>query len=114
MANTYEWRIQQLDAKIQDGDLQNVIYRVYWNYIATDDSVNPIIVNTSGSNQFIYNPDNPFIPYDQLTKEDVMGWLLPVLDVEAMKINLDSQIELLKNPIDEVLYPGWDSPMPPN
>ena len=54
-----------------------------------------------------YDPDN-FIPYADLTKDDVVEWLEAGLDVEAMKTNLDNQIELEINPVDEVLRPDWD------
>jgi hypothetical protein len=36
-----------------------------------------------------YDPDN-FIPYADLTKDDVVAWLEAGLDVEAMKENLDN------------------------
>ena len=54
-----------------------------------------------------YDPDN-FIPYADLVKSDVVGWLEAGLDVEAMKSNLDNQIELEINPVDETLRPDWD------
>jgi hypothetical protein len=55
-----------------------------------------------------YNPEEPFIEYTDLTKEDVVGWLEERLDVEAMQESLDNQIELKINPVDEVLRPNWD------
>jgi hypothetical protein len=54
-----------------------------------------------------YDPGN-FIPYADLTKDDVVAWLEAGLDVEAMKENLDNQIELEINPVDETLRPDWD------
>jgi hypothetical protein len=54
-----------------------------------------------------YDPDN-FIPYADLTKEDVVAWLEAGLDVEAIKSNLDNQIELQINPVDETLRPDWN------
>ena len=54
-----------------------------------------------------YDPDN-FIPYADLTKEDVVGWLEAGLDVDSMKSSLDNQIELKINPVDETLRPNWD------
>jgi len=44
----------------------------------------------------------------------VEGWLDNGYDVAEMKINLDNQIELIKNPVDEFLAPPWDTPIPPN
>ena len=114
MTNTYTWRINQLEAKIQEDGLENVIYTVHYTFNAEDDSEDPIIRSVIGSVPVIYNPENPFIPYSELTKDDVIGWLESELDVDNMKILLDEQIELVKNPVDEILTPDWDSPIPPN
>tara|TARA_R110000822_G_scaffold61996_1_gene152965 strand:- start:195 stop:521 length:327 start_codon:yes stop_codon:yes gene_type:complete len=108
MANTYDWKINQLDAKIHEVGLDNVIYIVHWSYLATDDSQEPITVNLSGALGVKYNEGDPFIPYDELTKDVVVGWLENDLDVDALKLNLDKQIELKKNPVDEYLYPDWN------
>ena len=39
-----------------------------------------------------YNPEEPFIEYDDLTKEDVVGWLEEGLDVDSMKEGLDKKL----------------------
>ena len=108
MANTYSWIINALDAKIHKDDLDNVIYTVHWSFIGQDDSEEPISASSIGTLGVKYNPENPFISYDDLTKEDVVGWLEDGLDVDSMKESLDNQIELKKNPVDETLRPNWD------
>lgn len=108
MANTYSWRINALDAKIHEDDLDNVIYTVHYTLIGQDDSEEPVSASSIGTLGVQYNPENPFISYDDLTKEDVVGWLEDGLDVDSMKENLDKQIELKKNPVDETLRPDWD------
>ena len=108
MANTYSWRINALDAKIHEDDLDNVIYTVHYTLIGQDDSEEPVSASSIGTLGVKYNPENPFISYDDLTKEDVVGWLEDGLDVDSMKENLDNQIELKKNPVDETLRPDWD------
>jgi hypothetical protein len=106
MANTYNWKINALDAKIQDGDHTDVIYTVHYTLIATDDT-GEHTANSIGTLSVTYDPDN-FTPYADLTKADVVVWLESGLDVETMKANLDNQIELLINPVDETLRPDWD------
>ena len=106
MANTYNWKIVALDAKIQEGDNSNVIYTVHWRYTATDESGDHT-ASSIGTLGVTYDPDN-FIPYADLEKDDVVVWLEAGLDVEAMQENLDNQIELQINPVDEVLRPDWD------
>ena len=108
MANTYSWRINALDAKIHENDLDNVIYTVHYTFIGQDDSEEPVSASSIGPLGVQYNPEEPFIQYDDLTKEDVVGWLEAGLDVETMKQNIDNQIELKKNPVDETLRPNWD------
>ena len=111
MANTYNWNINQMSAKIQEGELQNVIWLINYNYIGKDESSTPVIfASISGSVRVKYKEGDPFIPYEDLTKEDVVGWLEASkdLNIEGMKENLDKQIYDQKNPVDENLYPNWN------
>ena len=106
MANTYNWKINALDAKIQDGDNDNVIYTVHWSFMATDET-GDYSASSIGTMGVEYNPEEPFIKYADLTKEDVVGWLEAGLDVDSMKENLSDQISKLENPTDIVLRPSW-------
>ena len=108
MANTYSWTINALDAKIHENDLDNVIYTVHYTFIGQDDSEEPVSANSIGTLSVQYNPENPFIPYSELTKEDVVKWLEDGLDVDNMKENLDKQIELKIHPVNETLRPDWN------
>ena len=110
MANTYTWRIDKLTAKIQEGELQNVIYKISWTYIAKYSENKNIVASTSGYIDVKYIDGEPFIPYENLTKEDVVGWLEASEDIniENIKENLDKQIDDKKNPVDEYFYPMWD------
>ena len=107
MANTYSWRINALNAKIKQDDLDNVIYTVHWSFNAQDDSEPPIKAGSVGTLGVEYKEGDPFIEYADLKKSDVEGWLEAGLEVDDMKQNLDKQIELKKNPVDETLYPDW-------
>ena len=108
MAINYKWDIPQMNAHIQADGQNNVIYTVHYTFIGQDDSEEPVSASSIGTLGVEYNPENPFIPYADLTKEDVVGWLESGLDVDSMKENLDEQIELKKNPVDETLRPDWD------
>ena len=95
MATTYQFVISDLVAKIQDGELSNIVETVHWRYQATDD------VNTAdvyGSVGLDAPEPGSFIPSDQLTKETVISWLESKLDVEALKTGLDAQLDALANP----------------
>ena len=108
MANSYDWKINQLDAKINQDGKDNVIYTVHWSYIAKDDSEpDKFMASSIGTFSVEYKDGDPFIEYADLKKSDVVGWLDAGIDVDSMKANLDSQIALQKNPVDEYLHPDW-------
>jgi len=106
MANIYNWKINALDAKIHEGDNDNVIYTVHWSFTATDET-GEYSASSIGTMGVEYDPDN-FIPYADLVKSDVVGWLEAGLNVDSLKESLDNQIESKINPVDETLRPDWD------
>ena len=88
MANTYNWKINALDAKVSVGDNENVVYTVHWGLIATSENEEHTVSNI-GTHGVEYDADN-FVPYEDLTEEIVIGWLEEGLDVDSMKEGLDS------------------------
>ena len=107
MANTYNWKINQLDTKIKHEEKDNVIYNVHWTYIATDDSEKPYIASSYGTCGFVYDKDN-FKEFADIKKEDVVTWIEATLDIDKLKQNLDNNIELQKNPTDNHVVPEWE------
>ena len=104
---TYDWIISALECKVKEGDMTDVVYTVHWRYNATNE--NGITVDTYGA-QVVGSPDPAdFTPYDQLTKDQVVGWLTAVIDVPAMQIGLDEQINSIVNPIDVTLPPPFEN-----
>jgi hypothetical protein len=101
MANTYNWKINALDAKVSVDDVQNVVYTIHWSLIATSEN-GEHTVNSVGTHGVEYDANN-FTPYADLTEEQVIGWLEAGLDVEAIKAGLDAQIEKLITP-QEITY----------
>jgi len=101
MANTYNWKINALDAKVSVGDDENVVYTVHWSLIATSEDEEHA-VSSIGTHGVEYDADN-FVPYEDLTEEIVIGWLEDALDVNLMKAGLDAQIEKLITP-EKITY----------
>jgi len=96
--NTYNWIIEALDCKVNEGDLQDVVYNVHWRYSATNK--NGITAETYGAQAVLPPSEEDFTPYNELTKEQVVGWLEATIDVPAMNLMLDNQINLIINPVD--------------
>lgn len=95
MANTYKWVISGLHAKIQEGELSNVIESVHWRYQAEDAEGN--IADVYGS-VGLEAPDENFVAHEDLTQADVEAWLEAKLDVESLKAGLDAKLEAIANP----------------
>jgi hypothetical protein len=94
-----QWIISQMDCVPQDGTLTDFVVTVHWLRIATE-IVNEIEYQASvyGTQSFSKDDVTNFIPYEDLTYEIVCGWLDSSIDVEALDLNLDQQIENIINP----------------
>ena len=95
MATTYNFVISDLVAKIQDGELSNIIETVHWRYQATDGEHTADVYGSVG----LEAPDaESFKPFEEVTEADVIAWLEAKLDVEAMQSGLDAQLDAIANP----------------
>lgn len=88
-----EWNVVNMDRKTSDGFVTTVHYTV----TAVDGEVTASTYGTVGYTQ---EADN-FTPFEQLTKDQVVGWVQTSLDKDAVEASLASQIEALKNPVQE-------------
>ena len=88
-----------MDCVPQDGDLTDFVVNVHWSRNATE-VVNEkeYFASVYGSQSFSKDDVTNFIPYEDLTYEIVCGWLDGSMDVEALDLNLDAQIENQVNP----------------
>lgn len=89
----YEWNVVNMERKTDNGFVVTVHYTV----TAVDGEVTASTYGTVGYTQ---EADN-FTPFEQLTKDQVVGWVQTSLDKDAVEASLASQIEALKNPVQE-------------
>jgi hypothetical protein len=95
MATTYNWVVSQLDTAPSEDGLTDVVKVVHYRYQGQDAEYFAEVYGTMGC---ATPSGTDFTAYDDLTYEQVCEWLVAGLDVEAMELNLDTQIENLKNP----------------
>jgi len=86
------WTIANLDRKTDNG----LVTTAHWRCTATDGEYSASVYGTVG-----FEGDHPTIPYADLTEADVLAWVYEKLDKDETETNLATQIEALKNPVQE-------------
>lgn len=108
MTISYEWKIEQIKLYPEIDKFKDVVFEVYWRINATDGQ------NTStvyGSIIIELNKDNKFIPYDQLTEEQVINWTKNSIgndDIDKYYEILNNDINVKINPITLIKNPPWE------
>lgn len=98
MPNIYSWDIPQLECYREHEGFENVVMTIHWRRKATDGLH---IVDVYGTQPVTLDPLSPFTSFDQLTKEQVEGWLADAMGAERVAeidAGLDKQIDNLVNP----------------
>ena len=96
--NTYNWQIQSMQVKPVEEQYTNVVITI--NYVCTgrDEEAN-VGANSFGSVSVTLDPESPYTPYDQLTEDQVWGWIWDSGVVKAdIEANLDTMIADMKTP----------------
>jgi hypothetical protein len=93
------WFINQMACVPKDGELIDFVITVDWSRMAKE-TINGVeyFASVYGSQSFSKDDVTNFIPYEDLTYDIVCGWLDASIDVEALDLNLDAQIENQVNP----------------
>ena len=86
------WSIPTLERHTADG----FVYTAHWVCRATDGDFSASSYGTAGFQQ---DPEaESFTPYEDLTEEQVLGWLWNSIDKDATEAALAAKIEADKNP----------------
>lgn len=113
MANTYSWKFPQLQAYTHKDGLENVVYNVQFYYKGEcSPESGSYSYEIFGAQEIApYVSGSPFIPYEELTKEIVQGWVESSMGsekIEQLRIGIDKQIANLINPPVTYLTPPWE------
>jgi hypothetical protein len=94
------WNISQLDRQTSDG----FVTTAHWQATATDGDYSASAYSTCS-----WSEGTATIPYADLTKETVLGWIWANgVDKDAVEASLAAQIELQKNPVTATGIPWND------
>ena len=104
------WIISSMDTAPSEDGLTDVVKTVHWRRDAKEIDADKTYYGDVYGAMGCAAPDPmAFTPYNELTFEEVCGWLEGSLDVEALDTSLDAQIENQKNPPIVVLPLPWIS-----
>ena len=106
MATTIVWLIEQLDVKPQEGQYTDVVITAHWRANGVDGQYNATVYGTCSFTQ----PGDPFVPYADLTEQEVLGWCWASgVNKDATEANIQAQIEQQINPPVVVLPLPWSA-----
>lgn len=115
---TYNWNCKTVDAYPQDGEYADLVYNVHWIVTGVSDELNPEGVAYSATNIGTQTLDvsdvTDFIPFEDLTNEQVVTWTKGAMgeeQVASIEASIQSQIDALITPTTVTLTIG--EPVPP-
>ena len=94
----YKWIIAAMDVAVKEGQYDKVVKTVHWRYKGTDSETESIYYETFGAQEIALDDTFGFIPYEELTEENVVAWLEERLDVPALQNIISENIDKIKNP----------------
>lgn len=93
----YTWLICSLSSYTTIDGESDVVFEVSWQCSAFDIDGGYRAVS-NGSVPVDYTAGSPFTPYDQLTQEQVWGWINPSINRPEIEANLQALIDAQINP----------------
>jgi len=97
------WQIKDTIRRTEDGGIVTVKWRAYKAevHIGPDGKEHVVTGMRRGTSSFEPSPaSNSFIPYDNVSKQDVISWLEAAEDAAEIEAKIDASIKVQKGHID--------------
>ena len=114
---TYNWNCKTVDAYPQDGEYADLVYNVHWRVTGVSDELKPDGTAYSATNIGTQTLDvsdvTEFIPFEDLTNEQVVAWTKGAMgeeQVASIEASIESQINSLITPTTVTLTIGEPVP----
>jgi hypothetical protein len=92
----FTWAVTQLDCYPQHDNQTDVVFTVHWTCSGTDGTYNGSVYSTCS---VAYVAGTPYTPYDQLTQDQVLGWIWAGgVDKDSSQAAVQTQIDNQANP----------------
>jgi hypothetical protein len=113
MTISYQWAVNSMTAYPQYAGETDVVFSISWVCSATDGTYNSA---SYGSVDTTYVAGTPFTPYDQLTIDQVNGWVATALGPDGIakaQADCDAAIAVQQDTSKPVTPPlPWNIPTP--
>lgn len=113
--NKYTWDFSTINVYPSQGGNADVVCNVHWRLKACDSTERFCIERFGSIDLPAYNPTSgSFIPFSQLTKDDITNWVLSSMGngYGEMTASMDLVIQDAMNPTSVPLDPPWNTPTP--
>lgn len=113
MAVVNTWNVLSMDEYPEFDGEKDVVCKVHWILTGTEGEYTGAVYN---SQAVIINSEEPFTPYEELTLEQVIGWVKDALGQEvvaAYEDAVEKQIAEQQNPAVINLPLPWAVPLGP-
>jgi hypothetical protein len=87
---TIYWKINKLEVIPEVGSLSEVIQYAYYQRIVSEGEYSTFI---EGKMLFPQPESSGFIPYENITEEDIISWILPNIEVEEVDLFLNQKLD---------------------
>ena len=115
---TYNWNCKTVDCYPEQDNEADVVYNVHWIVTGTSDQTDPqgnaYIATNIGTQTLDTSEITEFIPFDQLTNDEVVAWTKGAMgdeQVASIESSIQNQIDSLITPTSVTLTIG--EPVPP-
>lgn len=103
----YLWNIEQIEVCPEKDGKQNIVAYVFWKLTAEDGQFTS---SHYGSSFVPFDKDGEFTDYNNLTKDEIVGWVKEAIgddEISNLKKMLSESIDSLKNPPTVILPLPW-------
>jgi len=92
---TFTWNVSQLDCYPQADNQTDVVFNIHWRCTGTDGTYTGTVYSTAS----VPAPTGTFVPYADLTQEQVLGWIWANgVDQASTEAAVQAQIDAQINP----------------
>ena len=92
---TFTWAVTAMDCYPQADDQTDVVFTVHWTCSGVQDTYSGSVYSTCA----VPAPEGTFTPYDQLTQDQVLGWIWANgVDKASAEATVQQQIDNQINP----------------